>query len=172
MSPFILFSLSASAILPACLVLLALQDRIGRKAMASSSLVVSGMFTAGTGIALAYQSAHPDPVLLAILSIIGRFGVTVSIDKNKLIKVFSLSPAGRLQFRRSIRRRADSDVRQRSRSRRGTRGRLRTHILQLLHLIYGRLHEIQLKHLIMTFFLISPFRLLSLRPFRRLSSAF
>jgi MFS family permease len=82
MSPFILFSLSASAILPACLVLLALQDRIGRKAMASSSLVVSGLFTAGTGIVLAYQTAHPDPILLAVLSIIGRFGVTVAYNSG------------------------------------------------------------------------------------------
>lgn len=82
MSPFVLFSLSASAILPACLVLLALQDRIGRKAMASSSLLVSGIFTAGTGIVLAYQSGFPDPTLLAILSIIGRFGVTVAYNSG------------------------------------------------------------------------------------------
>lgn len=81
MSPFILFSLSASAILPACLILLALQDRIGRKAMASSSLLVSGFFTAGTGIALAYQT-YQDPILLAILSVIGRFGVTMAYNSS------------------------------------------------------------------------------------------
>lgn len=81
LSPFILFSLSASAILPACLVLLALQDRIGRKAMASSSLLVSGFFTAGTGIALAYQKSQ-DPLLLAALSIIGRFGVTIAYNSS------------------------------------------------------------------------------------------
>lgn len=82
MSPFVLFSLSASAILPACLVLLLLQDRIGRKAMASSSLLVSGFFTASTGIALAYQTNHQDPVMLAVLSIIGRFGVTVAYNSG------------------------------------------------------------------------------------------
>lgn len=82
MSPFILFSLSASAILPACLVLLLLQDRIGRKAMASSSLLVSGFFTAGTGIVLAYQTNHQDPAMLAVLSIIGRFGVTVAYNSG------------------------------------------------------------------------------------------
>ena len=82
MSPFILFSLSASAILPACLVLLLLQDRIGRKAMASSSLLVSGVFTAGTGIVLAYQTSHPDPFLLATLSVVGRFGVTVAYNSS------------------------------------------------------------------------------------------
>lgn len=81
MSPFVLFSLSASAILPACLVLLLLQDRIGRKAMASSSLLVSGFFTAGTGITLAYQT-YQDPILLAILSVIGRFGVTIAYNSS------------------------------------------------------------------------------------------
>lgn len=82
MSPFILFSLSASAILPACIVLLLLQDKIGRKAMASSSLLVSGFFTASTGIVLAYQRGYQDPILLSILSIIGRFGVTVAYNSG------------------------------------------------------------------------------------------
>jgi MFS transporter, OCT family, solute carrier family 22 (organic cation transporter), member 4/5 len=60
-----------------------LQDRIGRKAMASSSLLVSGIFTAGTGIVLAYQKGlKPDPILLATLSIIGRFGVTVAYNSG------------------------------------------------------------------------------------------
>jgi len=82
-SPFVLFSLSASAILPACVVLLVLQDRIGRKALASSSLLLSGFFTAGTGIALAYQRKDSqDPILLAVLSIIGRFGVTVAYNSS------------------------------------------------------------------------------------------
>jgi MFS transporter, OCT family, solute carrier family 22 (organic cation transporter), member 4/5 len=82
LSPFVLFSLSALAILPACLVLLALQDRIGRKAMASSSLVVSGFFTASIGIALAYQRNHQDPILLAVLSVTGRFGVTIAYNSS------------------------------------------------------------------------------------------
>jgi OCT family organic cation transporter-like MFS transporter 4/5 len=80
-SPFVLFSLSASAILPACLVLLALQDRIGRKAMASSSLLVSGLFTAGCGIILAYRTDQ-NPVVLAALSIVGRFGVTIAYNSG------------------------------------------------------------------------------------------
>jgi MFS transporter, OCT family, solute carrier family 22 (organic cation transporter), member 4/5 len=82
LSPFVLFSLSALAILSPCLVLLVLQDRIGRKAMASSSLVVSGFFTAGTGIALAYQRNHQDPILLAALNVIGRFGVTIAYNSD------------------------------------------------------------------------------------------
>jgi MFS family permease len=80
-SPFIMFSLSASAIFPACLVLLALQDRIGRKAMASSSLLISGIFTAGCGIILAYKK-HQDVTVLAILNIVGRFGVTVAYNSG------------------------------------------------------------------------------------------
>lgn len=82
LSPFIMFSLSATAIFPACLVLLLLQDKIGRKAMASSSLVVSGIFTAATGIAIAYQKDSQDPILLASLSVIGRFGVTVAYNSG------------------------------------------------------------------------------------------
>lgn len=81
MSPFILFSLSASAIFPACLLLIALQDRIGRKAMASSSLLLSGIFTSACGVILAYQS-NQDPVTLALLSVIGRFGVTIAYNSG------------------------------------------------------------------------------------------
>lgn len=79
-SPFIMFTLSASAIFPACLVLLALQDRIGRKAMASSSLLLSGIFTAASGIIIVYHSGVKSPELLVILSVIGRFGVTVAYN--------------------------------------------------------------------------------------------
>lgn len=79
-SPFIMFTLSAAAIFPACLVLLALQDRIGRKAMASSSLMLSGVFTAVTGIIIASQSGASDPSLLVTLAVIGRFGVTVAYN--------------------------------------------------------------------------------------------
>lgn len=82
LSPFIMFSLSATAIFPACLVLLLLQDKIGRKAMASSSLLVSGIFTAATGIAIAYEKNSQDPLLLASLAIIGRFGVTVAYNSG------------------------------------------------------------------------------------------
>lgn len=81
MSPFILFSLSASAIFPACLLLTALQDKIGRKAMASSSLLVSGIFTSCCGFILAYHNRQ-DPILLAALSIIGRFGVTMAYNSG------------------------------------------------------------------------------------------
>lgn len=80
-SPFIMFSLSASAIFPACLVLLALQDRIGRKAMASSSLLMSGIFTAVSGVIIAYMPVdNKNTSLLVTLAVIGRFGVTVAYN--------------------------------------------------------------------------------------------
>lgn len=79
-SPFTMFTLSASAIFPACLVLLALQDRIGRKAMASSSLLLSGIFTAASGIIILYHRGAKSPELLVTLSVIGRFGVTVAYN--------------------------------------------------------------------------------------------
>uniref|UniRef100_A0A336ML99 CSON003405 protein n=1 Tax=Culicoides sonorensis TaxID=179676 RepID=A0A336ML99_CULSO len=82
LSPFVMFTLSSATILPACLVLLALQDKIGRKAMASSSLFVSGIFTAATGIAIVYQQEKRDPVLLASLAMLGRFGVTVAYNSG------------------------------------------------------------------------------------------
>lgn len=81
-SPFVMFSLSATAILPACIVLLLLQDTIGRKAMASSSLLISGIFTASSGVIIAYQRDLQDPMLLASLAVIGRFGVTVAYNSG------------------------------------------------------------------------------------------
>lgn len=80
-SPFVLFSLSACAILPACIVLLLLQDKIGRKAMASSSLFVSAIFVSGCGIILAYHH-NQNVILISTLSIIGRFGVTVAYNSG------------------------------------------------------------------------------------------
>lgn len=53
-SPFLLFSASSLIILPACLIILAFQDKIGRKAMTSGSLLISGLFTAVTGVLLAF----------------------------------------------------------------------------------------------------------------------
>lgn len=52
-SPIILFSITSITILPACLLITFYQDKIGRKAMASSSLVVSGIFTSVAGYILA-----------------------------------------------------------------------------------------------------------------------
>ncbi|KAM7359986.1 organic cation transporter-like protein isoform 1-T7 [Cochliomyia hominivorax] len=84
-SPFVMFTLSATSILPACLLLIALQDRIGRKAMASMSLLLSGIFISCTGIILfknAESSSEQSVALVVALSVIGRFGVTVAYNSG------------------------------------------------------------------------------------------
>lgn len=104
-SPFFMFTLSATAILPACILLIVLQDRIGRKAMASMSLLLSGIFISVTGAILfctersgGEKGEHQneiyhnllindlhtfvDVILVVILSVIGRFGVTVAYNSG------------------------------------------------------------------------------------------
>ncbi|KNC25680.1 Organic cation transporter-like protein [Lucilia cuprina] len=84
-SPFVMFTLSATSILPACLLLIALQDRIGRKAMASMSLLLSGIFISCTGIILftnVESSTDQSVAVVVALSVIGRFGVTVAYNSG------------------------------------------------------------------------------------------
>lgn len=49
--------------------------------MSSLSLLVSGIFTSSCGFILAYQKRQ-DPILLAALNIIGRFGVTIAYNSG------------------------------------------------------------------------------------------
>ncbi|KAH8278969.1 hypothetical protein KR018_011811 [Drosophila ironensis] len=81
-SPFIMFSLSALAVLPSSILLVLLQDKIGRKGMASGSLLVGGLFTAAAGIAIAYQQHSHNAILLACLTIAARFGVAISYESG------------------------------------------------------------------------------------------
>ncbi|XP_004518133.1 organic cation transporter protein isoform X1 [Ceratitis capitata] len=84
-SPFVMFTLSATAILPACILLIVLQDRIGRKAMASMSLLLSGVFISVTGAILFCtdrSGGEKDVLLVVVLSVIGRFGVTVAYNSG------------------------------------------------------------------------------------------
>ncbi|XP_030373515.1 organic cation transporter protein [Scaptodrosophila lebanonensis] len=81
-SPFVMFSLSALAVLPSSILLVLLQDRIGRKGMASGSLLVGGLFTAAAGIAIAYQQHNHNAILLACLTIAARFGVAISYESG------------------------------------------------------------------------------------------
>lgn len=82
LSPFVMFSLSALAVLPSSIILVFLQDKIGRKAMASSSLVVGGLFTTAAGIAIAYQRNNHNALILACLTIAARFGVAISYESG------------------------------------------------------------------------------------------
>lgn len=82
-SPFIVFSISASSILPACLVILLLQDRIGRKAMASASLLLSGIITGITGVLLRMnEGAHLSTSLSVTLVTLARFGIVVAYNSS------------------------------------------------------------------------------------------
>uniref|UniRef100_A0A1A9X1M2 Major facilitator superfamily (MFS) profile domain-containing protein n=1 Tax=Glossina brevipalpis TaxID=37001 RepID=A0A1A9X1M2_9MUSC len=81
-SPFVMFSLSALVVLPSSLMLVLLQDRIGRKGMASGSLLVGGFFTVAAGIAIAYQQHNHNAVLLACLTVAARFGVAISYESG------------------------------------------------------------------------------------------
>ncbi|XP_055849913.1 organic cation transporter protein [Episyrphus balteatus] len=82
LSPFVMFSLSALAVLPSSVLLILLQDKIGRKGMASSSLLVGGIFTTAAGIAIAYQKQNHNATLLACLTIAARFGVAISYESG------------------------------------------------------------------------------------------
>lgn len=81
-SPFVMFSISSVAVLPSSVLLILLQDKIGRKGMASSSLLVGGIFTTAAGIAIAYQKDNHNALLLASLTIIARFGVAISYESG------------------------------------------------------------------------------------------
>lgn len=80
-SAFAVFSVTSVTILPACLFILAVQDKIGRKALASGSLLMSGIFTFFSGI---YQIFlfHPQPVLIISLAIIARLGINVAYNSG------------------------------------------------------------------------------------------
>lgn len=80
-SPFVVFSATSTTIFPACAFILAMQDRIGRKALASSSLLVSGIFTACAGIILATIKA-PSPVLIISLAIVARLSINIAYNSG------------------------------------------------------------------------------------------
>lgn len=82
MSPFVVFSISAVSIFPACLMILLLQDRIGRKAMASSSLLLSGFITCTTGLLLKVTDKELDPYLAVGLVTLARFGIVVAYNSS------------------------------------------------------------------------------------------
>ena len=56
-SPFVMFSMTSVTKFPASLVILLLQDRLWRKAMASGSLLISCVFTIASGLVIAFVGA-------------------------------------------------------------------------------------------------------------------
>ncbi|KAK4872076.1 hypothetical protein RN001_016200 [Aquatica leii] len=81
LSPFLIFTISSSTILPACGFILAFQDKAGRKALASGALFISGLFTAGAGLILAI-SAVPNTVVPVIFAIISRLSINVAYNSG------------------------------------------------------------------------------------------
>lgn len=79
-SPFKLFSFSSIVYVPAGLTIIAFQNVIGRKGMATASLLGSSIITAVTGFLIAYMDTKANATLLAIMVGIGRYGAVVSYD--------------------------------------------------------------------------------------------
>ncbi|CAH1153783.1 unnamed protein product [Phaedon cochleariae] len=80
-SPFVVFSITSLTILPACLFILAVQDKAGRKALASSSLLLSGIFSATSGV-LKALAEDPDPRTIVVLAVIARLGINVAYNSG------------------------------------------------------------------------------------------
>ena len=59
-SPFVLFAVNSATILPSCCLILLMQDKVGRKAMTSASLLLTGLFTGAAGIILATQDENSE----------------------------------------------------------------------------------------------------------------
>lgn len=80
-SPFLVFSITSATILPSCIFILVTQDKIGRKALASGALFVSGVFTISSGIFQA-SITKPQPIIILILAIIARLSVNVAYNSG------------------------------------------------------------------------------------------
>lgn len=82
MSPFLIFTATSATIFPGCLFILAVQDRIGRKAMASFSLLISGVFMAAVGIVLATYQEEVSPIITICLIVVARLGTIVAYNSG------------------------------------------------------------------------------------------
>nr|CAD7450870.1 unnamed protein product [Timema bartmani] len=81
-SPFFMFSVTSVTKLPSSLVIVGLQDRVGRKAMASGALLLSGVFTVVSGLTLAILETGTDPLLATTFAVVSRFGVNMAYSSG------------------------------------------------------------------------------------------
>ncbi|KAF5288061.1 hypothetical protein FQR65_LT12111 [Abscondita terminalis] len=81
LSPFLIFTISSSTILPACAFILAFQDKAGRKALASGALFISGFFTAAAGIVLSISTA-PNTIVTIIFTVLARLSINVAYNSG------------------------------------------------------------------------------------------
>ncbi|XP_065372058.1 organic cation transporter-like protein [Calliphora vicina] len=79
-SPFKLFSFSSIVYVPAGLTIIAFQNIIGRKGMATVSLLGGSIITAVTGFLIAFLDPKSNAILLAIMVGLGRYGAVVAYD--------------------------------------------------------------------------------------------
>lgn len=82
-SPLIMFSLSALTLPPSGFIQADIQKRIGRKGSSVLSLLLTGLFTAASGIALSVWQ-NPSTVLLISLMIASRFGLSICYGSTLL----------------------------------------------------------------------------------------
>lgn len=81
LSPFIIFTATSATIFPGCVFILIMQDRVGRKAMASASLLTSGVFMAAVGIILATVNESSSVITMTFI-VVARLGVVVAYNSG------------------------------------------------------------------------------------------
>ncbi|XP_053969883.1 organic cation transporter-like protein [Anastrepha ludens] len=79
-SPFILFSATSISYILGGMTIILLQNRIGRKGMAFSTLFMSAIIISTTGFMVALLDTEKHSTLLAIMVGLGRYGVVVSYE--------------------------------------------------------------------------------------------
>lgn len=82
-SPLIMFSLTALTLPPSGFIQADIQKRIGRKGSSVVSLLLTGLFTAASGIALSVWR-NPSTVLLISLMMASRLGLSVCFGSTLL----------------------------------------------------------------------------------------
>lgn len=81
LSPFVIFTATSATIFPGCAFILAMQDRIGRKAMASGSLLISGIFMAAVGTMLATID-NASTMVTMVFIVIARLAVVIAYNSG------------------------------------------------------------------------------------------
>uniref|UniRef100_A0A034W4Y1 Organic cation transporter-like protein n=3 Tax=Endopterygota TaxID=33392 RepID=A0A034W4Y1_BACDO len=79
-SPFFLFSATSVVYIIGGFSIILLQNRIGRKGMAFSTLLLSAVIVATTGFLIATLDTEQHATILAIMVGLGRYGVVVSYE--------------------------------------------------------------------------------------------
>lgn len=79
-NPFSMFTITSASIFPACIVIVLFQDKIGRKAMAVFSLLLTGVFNFGQGAYLIFS--NDSSYVNAIILLFGRFFANIAYNSG------------------------------------------------------------------------------------------